>query len=93
VERFGDLAWRREEQAMSQAQAEAPERRSALTAGPTRHLRWLAVIPLVPAVPFLFFGIMWTAAVQLSVGLALVFIAVAIWRAFSGEWPRGLARH
>jgi hypothetical protein len=90
---LGDLAWRREERAMSQTQAETPERRSTPMTGPARHLRWLAFIPLVPAAPFLFFGIMWTAAVQLSVGIALMLTAVAIWRVFSGEWPLGLARH
>jgi hypothetical protein len=56
------------------------------------HLRWLAFIPLVPAALFLFFGIMWTAAVQLSVGIALVMCAAAIWRVFSGEWPLASAR-
>lgn len=90
---LGDLAWRREERAMSQTQAPAPQRRSSLMTGPARHLRWLALIPLVPAGPLLFFGIMWTAAVQLSIGIALLFTATAIWRVFSGEWPLGLARH
>ena len=34
--------------------------------------RWLALVPLVPAVPLLFFGIIWLAAVQLVSGLLLV---------------------
>ena len=55
--------------------------------GPGRHLRWLALVPLVPAGPLLFFGIVWTAAVQLTIGIALVFTAMALWRVFAGEWP------
>ena len=83
---LGDLAWRREERAMSQSGA------TLLRSGPTRHLRWLALIPLVPAGPLLFFGLAWTAPVQLSIGIALVAFAAAIWRAFSGTWPLDSAR-
>jgi hypothetical protein len=89
---LGDIAWRREERAMSQIRAGAPERDHPLTRGPARHLRWLALIPLVPAGPFLFFGILWTAPVQISVGIALVLTAMAIWRVFSGAWPLRPAR-
>ncbi len=49
-------------------------------------LRWLAVLPLVPAAPFLFFGLLWLAPVQLGVGLGLVLVAAALWRLFAGEW-------
>jgi hypothetical protein len=77
----GDVAWRREERAMDHAKA------SALASGPARHLRWFALIPLVPAAPFLFFGLLWRAPVQVSVGVGLVFGAIVIWRVFSGAWP------
>ena len=49
-------------------------------------LRWLAVIPLVPAALFLFFGLLWLAPVQLLVGLGSVLVAAALWRLFAGEW-------
>ncbi len=49
-------------------------------------LRWLAVIPLVPAAPLLFFGLLWLGVVQLLVGLGLVTTAAALWRLFAGEW-------
>ena len=90
---LGDIAWRREERAMSDVRAGAPERDRSLSGGPARHLRWLAFIPLVPAGPLLFFGILWTAPVQISFGIALVLAAMAIWRVFSGAWPLQQARH
>jgi len=49
-------------------------------------LRWLAVLPLVPAAPFLFFGLLWRAPLQLGVGLSLVLVGAALWRLFAGEW-------
>jgi hypothetical protein len=48
--------------------------------------RWLAVVPLVPAVLLLFFGILWFAVVQVVSGLLLVALAAAMWRLFAGEW-------
>lgn len=48
--------------------------------------RWLAVIPLVPAAPFLFFGLAWLAPVQLLVGLGLILLAAVLWRVFAGKW-------
>jgi hypothetical protein len=89
---LGDLAWRREERAMTQTHTATPERRSTPRTGPARHLRWLALILLVPAAVILFFGILWTEAVQIGLGFALMLTAAAIWRVFSGEWPFGLAR-
>lgn len=49
-------------------------------------LRWLAVIPLVPAAPLLFFGLLWLAPVQLLVGLGLVLVGAALWRLLADEW-------
>jgi len=89
---FGDLAWRREERAMTQTRTRAPERRSNLSTGRTRHLRWLAFIALVLAAPFMFNAIMWGETVQLVAVVALVVTAVAIWRVFSGGWPLRFAR-
>jgi hypothetical protein len=37
------------------------------------------------AVPFLFFGILWTAAVQLVVGVLLVGIGAGMWIAFDRD--------
>jgi hypothetical protein len=86
---FGDLAWRREERAMTQTTTHEP--RSNQSRGRAR-LRWLALVALVLAMPFLFNVIMWGETVQLVAVAALVVTAVAIWRVFSGEWPLGLAR-
>ena len=52
-----------------------------------RHLKWTATPVLALGLVFLFFGLIWTAAVQLAVGVALVGLAAAIWRATSGTWP------
>jgi hypothetical protein len=49
-------------------------------------LRWLAIVPLVPAAPLLFFGLLWFAVVQLVSGFLLVAVAAAVWRMFAGEW-------
>jgi hypothetical protein len=46
-------------------------------------LRWLAVLPIVLALPYLFFGILWTAAVQLVVGVLLVGVGVGMWIALA----------
>jgi len=60
-----------------------------MNATPNRldNLKWLAVLPAVVAVPFLFFGLLWVAAVQLVVGIALGAAACIVWRGFSGGWP------
>jgi hypothetical protein len=47
--------------------------------------RWLAVIPIVVAVPFLFFGLIWQALVQLAVGGALLALAFGIWMLFAED--------
>ncbi len=48
-------------------------------------LRWLAVIPIVIAMPFLFFGVIWWAAVQSLVGLVLLAVAAGIWILFAED--------
>jgi hypothetical protein len=48
-------------------------------------LRWLAVVPIVIAVPFLFFGLIWQALVQLAVGGVLVALAFGIWMLFAED--------
>jgi len=60
-----------------------------MNAAPNRlhDLKWLALLPVVLAAPFLFFGLPWVAAVQLVVGIALAAAACIVWRAFSGGWP------
>lgn len=77
----GDLAWRGEERAMDRTAV------SALASGPTRHLRWLALIPLGVSTPFIVFGLAWGTVGQVSVGIALVLISMVIWRVVSGAWP------
>jgi hypothetical protein len=47
--------------------------------------RWLAVVPIVVAVPFLFFGLIWQALVQLAVGCALLALAFGIWMLFAED--------
>ena len=48
-------------------------------------LRWLAVLPIVVAVPFLFFGLIWQALVQLAVGVGLLVLAFGIWMLFAED--------
>ena len=50
-------------------------------------LKWLAVLPLVPAAPLLFFGLTWFAPGLMAAGLGFVCGAVVIWRVFSHAWP------
>ncbi len=50
-------------------------------------LKWLAVLPLVPAGPLLFFGLAWFVPGLFGLGLAFVAVAVLVWRAFAQEWP------
>jgi hypothetical protein len=49
-------------------------------------LRWLAIAPLIPAVPLLFFGLLWLGVVQLLVGALLVGAAATTWRLSAGQW-------
>ena len=51
------------------------------------HLKWIAVPVLALSLVFLFFGLIWTAAVQLAVGVALAGLASGVWRTTSGTWP------
>lgn len=48
-------------------------------------LRWLAVLPIVVAVPFLFFGLIWQALVQSAVGVGLLVLAFGIWMLFAED--------
>lgn len=50
-------------------------------------LKWLGVLPLVPAGPLLFFGFAWFVPGLFGLGLVFVAAAVLVWRAFAGEWP------
>ena len=51
------------------------------------HLRWLAVPLALLGLVFLFFGLIWQAAVQLGVAIALLALASAAWRTTTGTWP------
>ena len=53
--------------------------------------KWLAVLPLIPACPLLFFGLAWFVPGLFALGLAFVAAALLVWRAFAREWP--VARH
>ena len=48
-------------------------------------LRWLAVLPTIVAVPFLFFGLLWQGLVQLAVGVGLLVAAYGIWMLFAED--------
>jgi hypothetical protein len=50
-------------------------------------LKWLGVLPLIPAGPLLFFGLIWFVPGLVALGLAFVAVAALIWRAFAREWP------
>jgi hypothetical protein len=49
--------------------------------------KWLAVLPLVPAGPLLFFGLTWFVPGLFGLGLVFVAVAVLVWRVFAREWP------
>ncbi len=53
-----------------------------------RNFRWLAVIPALLGLPFLFFGLIWVGVVQLVAAAGLFALACVIWRCTAGEWPR-----
>src|SRR5437870_220253 len=50
-------------------------------------LKWLAVLPLVPAAPLLLFGLTWFAPGLIAAGLGFVAVGLLIWRAFAHAWP------
>ena len=50
------------------------------------HLKWIALAPAALGIIFLFFGILWTGAVQLLAAAGLLVLAACIWRVFAGEW-------
>lgn len=52
-----------------------------------QHLKWVAIPTAAIGLIFLFFGMIWQGAVQLTVAIALLAIAAAIWRTTTGTWP------
>lgn len=48
-------------------------------------LRWLALIPILIALPLLFFGLIWQAVIQLVVGVALLALASGVWILFADD--------
>ena len=50
------------------------------------HLKWIALAPAAVGIIFLFFGIIWTGAVQLGAAAGLLALAACIWRVFAGQW-------
>jgi hypothetical protein len=48
-------------------------------------LCWLAVIPILGAIPFLFFGLVWLSVVHAIVGLVLLAVAAGIWILFAED--------
>jgi hypothetical protein len=61
--------------------------RSVHVAGHREVLKWLAVLPLIPAAPLLLFGLAWGVPVLMAVGALFVAAAVAVWRLFAQRWP------
>jgi hypothetical protein len=47
-------------------------------------LRWLAVLPIVLALPFLFFGLIWRDLIIL-VGVLLLAVAAGVWILFAED--------
>jgi membrane protein implicated in regulation of membrane protease activity len=58
-----------------------------------RSLKWLAVVPAVLGLLFLWAALTWTEWPQLFVGLGLLVLAAVVWRAFAGEWLPSPERH
>jgi len=50
-------------------------------------LKWLAVLPLVPAAPLLLFGLTWFVPGLMAAGMAFVVAALLIWRVLAQQWP------
>lgn len=53
------------------------------------HIKWAALPITALGLVFLFFGLIWTGVVQLTVAAALLVLAAAIWRTTTGAWPLG----
>ena len=56
--------------------------------GPTvkrADLRWLAAVSVLVALPFLVFGLLWQALVQLAVGVGVLVLAFGIWMLFADD--------
>ena len=51
-----------------------------------RALRWIAAVPLIVGIVFLFFGLVWTEWGPFFIGLVLVAVAAGLWRLFGGSW-------
>lgn len=49
-------------------------------------LKWIALVPAGLGLIFLFFGLIWSGAVQLGAAAGLLVLAACTWRAFSGQW-------
>ena len=47
-------------------------------------MRWLAIIPLVLALPFLFFGLLWMDLIIL-VGVLLLAVGAGVWILFAED--------
>ena len=47
-------------------------------------LRWLAVVPMVFALPFLFFGLLWWDLIIL-VGVLLLVVGAGVWILFADD--------
>ena len=51
------------------------------------HLKWTAIPVAIAGLLFLFFGLIWQAAVQLGVAVALLALAATVWRITTGASP------
>jgi hypothetical protein len=52
-----------------------------------QHVKWLAFPLALLGLVFLFFGLIWTGAVQFGVAVALLSLAAVAWRASTDAWP------
>ena len=48
-------------------------------------LRWLALVPIVVAVPILFFGMIWSELPMIAIGIVLLAAAAGIWIVFAAD--------
>ena len=46
---------------------------------------WLAIVPVIVALPFLFFGLIWTEWTPLLVGVLLLVVAAVVWTVFADD--------
>jgi hypothetical protein len=51
------------------------------------NFKWTAIPTAALGLIFLFFGIIWQGAVQVTVAVALLAISASIWRTTTGAWP------